>query len=202
MPTGHSVEDMAADYAGLIAEQFAGRVDTVLGVSYGGMILMYLAANHPECAEHFVAALAGGTLTDWGRDVDYRWAQARARGDSAEAGRVMAEYFLPASSQAGQRRLLGQVLRLAFSGEQTPPGDLIVEAEAEMAYDARDALPRISVPVLIIAAEEDMFFTKQIVDETEALIPGCTVVRYPGLGHMRAASSGRLVQDVLEYTTR
>ena len=100
MPVGHSVEDMAADYAGLIADQFGGRVDTVLGASYGGIIVLYLAANHPASAEHFVAAGAAGTINDWGRDVDYRWAQARARGDKAEAGRVMAEYFYPEPSQA------------------------------------------------------------------------------------------------------
>lgn len=202
MPVGHSIEDMAADYAALIAEQFGGRVDVVVGVSYGGAVLLYLAANHPTCAEHFVAALAAGTITEWGRDVDYRWAQARARGDGAEAGRVMAEYVFPDPSQSAVRSVMGQVMRGVFSGETTPPGDLMVEAEAEMAFDARDALPRISVPVLLISAEEDMFFTPQIVDETVALIPESTVVRYPGKGHLRAASSGRLFRDVLEYANR
>lgn len=199
MPVDHSVEDMAADYAGLIADQFGGSVDTVLGLSYGGMIVLYLAANHPDCATHFVAALAAGTITPWGRDLDYRWARARARGDLVGAGRIMAEFFFPEPAQARLRTLLGPVLRSAFSGEKVPVGDLLVEAQAEMAYDARDALPGITVPVLLIAAEEDMYFTPEIVDETVALIPDCTLVRYPGKGHIRAAMSGQLVPDVLEY---
>ena len=66
MPVGHSVEHMAADYAALITDQFGGRVDTVLGASYGGIIVLYLAANHPESAEHLVAAGAAGTVDDLG----------------------------------------------------------------------------------------------------------------------------------------
>ena len=202
MPVGHSVEQMAADYAGLIADQFGGRVDTVMGASYGGTIVLYLAANHPESAEHLVAAGAAGTIDDWGRDVDYRWAQARARGDKAEAGRVMAEYFYPEPSQARLRAVLGSALAPLFSGEQVPAGDLLVEAEAEMVFDARDALPRISVPVLVVSGEDDLFFTKEIVDETVALIPDCTLIRYPGKGHMKSIMGGQLVEDVLEYVQR
>lgn len=203
MPVGHSVEDMAADYAGLIADQFGGSVDTVLGLSYGGMIVLYLAANHPDRATHFVAALAAGTITPWGRDVDQRWASARARGNTTEAGRILAEYVFPEPAQARLRILLGIplgiMLRSASSAEKMPADDLRVEVEAEMAYDARPALPRIKVPVLLIAAEQDMFFIREIVDETVALIPDCTLVRYPGMGHIRAAMSGQLVPDVLEY---
>lgn len=202
MPQGHSVEDMAADYAALIDEQFGGRVDTVMGISYGGLIEIYLAANHPEVADHFVVALAAATITPWGRDVDHRWAAARARGDKAEAGRVMAEYFLPHASQSPLRRVLGYGLGAAFAGEQTPPGDLLVEADAEVAFDARDALSRIQVPILMLAADEDMFFTPEIVKETAAGIADCTLVRYAGKGHMGAASSGRLPHDVLEYIRR
>ena len=48
MPTGHSIADMADDYAALIRDEFGGRVDVALGSSMGGMILQYLAANHPD----------------------------------------------------------------------------------------------------------------------------------------------------------
>ena len=83
-----------------------------------------------------------------------------------------------------------------------PAGDLLVEAEAEIVFDARDALPRISVPVLLVSGEHDLFFTKQIVDETVALIPHCTLIRYPGKRHMRSIMGGQLVEDVLEYVQR
>ena len=36
MPPEHRIADMADDYAGLIAEEFGGRVDVVVGESFGG----------------------------------------------------------------------------------------------------------------------------------------------------------------------
>jgi pimeloyl-ACP methyl ester carboxylesterase len=36
MPEGYGILDMAGDYAQLIADEFDGHVDTVVGVSYGG----------------------------------------------------------------------------------------------------------------------------------------------------------------------
>jgi hypothetical protein len=36
MPAGHTVADMAADCAEAIAEELGGRVDLVVGESYGG----------------------------------------------------------------------------------------------------------------------------------------------------------------------
>ena len=202
MAPGHTVSDMADDYAQLIADQFGGQVDVVVGVSYGGMIVQYLAAQHPGCAQHFVAALAAGTISTWGRDVHYRWAQARAAGQYKQAGEVMAEYFFPNPSQARLRTVFGKVLRGTFSDEVVPAGDLLVEAEAEMAFDAREVLPRISVPLLLISAEEDMFFTPQIVEESVSLIPDCTLIRYEGKGHVRAAMSGQLPRDIVEFADR
>ena len=38
------------------------------------------------------------------------------------------------------------------------------------------------------------------VAETAGLIPNCTLIWYEGMGHMRAASSGRIPRDVLAWT--
>jgi pimeloyl-ACP methyl ester carboxylesterase len=37
---------MADDYGGVISEVFDGRIDLVVGESYGGMVAQYLAARH------------------------------------------------------------------------------------------------------------------------------------------------------------
>jgi pimeloyl-ACP methyl ester carboxylesterase len=114
----------------------------------------------------------------------------------------MAAFFFPADRQARLRRLVGPLLGRLFAHEQVASGDLRVEAAAETAFDAREVLPRIRVPVLLVCAERDRFFPKELVDETTALIPGCTVVRYPGMGHARAAMSGRLPRDILDFVHR
>ena len=202
MPVGHTVADMAADHARFIREELGGTVDVVVGESYGGMIVQYLAANHPDSARFFVIGVAAATITDWGKDLDVRWARLRAEGRHAEAGAVFLEYLLPGPRLAGLRRAAGPVVGRLFADSRTPAGDLLVEAEAEAAFDARDVLPRIGVPVLLICGDEDQFFSRDAVEETAALIPDCTLVWYPGLGHLRAASSSRLPRDVLAWVAR
>lgn len=198
MPPGHTIADMADDVAHVIEENF-GRVDLVVGISYGSMIAQYLAAQHPDRVSRVVLALSGARVSTWGADVDRRWAEARAAGRPGDAGAVFLEYILPGERRRGVRRLLGPIVGRLFGPGQTPAGDLRVEADAEVAFDSEGVLPHIRVPVLLLVAERDRFFPEEIAARTEALIPGCTVVRYPGKGHLGAAMSGRIPRDVLAW---
>ncbi len=202
MPAGHTVADMADDYAQVINQEFGGRVDLVVGVSYGGIIAPYLAAFHPHSFGHMAMVVAGAEISDWGKDVDSRMGAALARGDAAGAGTVFAEYLLPAMSARWARRLIGLVFgRFIPLGHGCPPGDILVESQAEVAFDARAVLPRIQAPVLLICGDRDRFFPRDVVEETARLIPGCTLVWYKG-GHMRAGSSKRLANDILAFVNR
>lgn len=201
MPDGHTIADMADDVAELIADEFGGRVDAVVGVSYGGAIALYLAARHPDRVGRVVAALSAARFTDHGRDVDLRWARATAAGRSDEAGAVLSE-FVSAGDGVGRswaRRLLGKLLGRASARLHVPANDLLVEAEAESVYDATAVLPQIRVPVLLIAAELDEVASLELVEQTARLIPDCTVIRYPGVGHVRAGMGGRIPADVAVF---
>ena len=199
MPVGHSVADMADDYAALIRDHLGGRVDVVVGVSYGGLIAQYIAAEHPATAERVVLALAAATITPWARDVDRRMAVARAEGRMDDAALAMSEYLFPNPGQSRQRRLVAPLMRGTFSDEQVPSGDLLVEADAEVAFDARAVLPQIELPVLVVSAQEDLFFPREVVQETVDLIPDCTWIEYEGIGHIRAVGSGRLAEDIAAF---
>jgi pimeloyl-ACP methyl ester carboxylesterase len=199
MPPGHTVADMADDYAQFIEEQLGGHIDLVVGESYGGMIAQYLAANHPGLVGRVVLALSAATITDWGRDADLRWATARAEGRHDDAGAIFLEYLIPGANRAALRRRFGALAGRMFRDSPVPAGDLLVEARAEVAFDARDVLPRIPAPVLILCGDKDEFFSRKIVEETAALITDCTVVWYEGKGHMGAAMSGLIPKDVLKW---
>lgn len=179
MPRGHSISDMADDVAHVIQKEF-GTVDVVVGLSYGSLIAQYLAANHADKVGKVVLALSGVRISEWGTDVDRRWAEAQA-------------------GWAAVRRQLGRIVGPMSHSESTPADDLLVEVQAEVGFDSTDALRRIRLPVLLIVAEEDPFFPADISAETERLITGCTVVRYPGKGHMGAALSGRIPSDILAW---
>ena len=78
-------------------------------------------------------------------------------GDRSRAGEVLAEYVMPGERARRVRRLLGPVLGIG-AGLLPTGSDVLVEGRAEVAFDSRAVLPQVSVPVLLIAAEQDGFF--------------------------------------------
>jgi pimeloyl-ACP methyl ester carboxylesterase/SAM-dependent methyltransferase len=199
MPVGHTIADMADDVAEAIADEFDGKVEVVVGLSYGGLIAQYLAANHPDCVERVVLAMAAYEVSPLIKDVDLRWAQAQSIGDRTGAGLALAEYFLPGDRARPARRVLGPMVGLMVGGAGTSGEDPLIEGRAEAAFDSRAVLPRITLPVLLIAADRDLAFSKEVVEETARLIPDCTVVWYQGVGHLRAATSSRLPHDIVAF---
>lgn len=203
MPTGHTVADMADDYAQVISADLGGRADLVVGESYGGMIVQHLAARHGQFLGRLAIVVAAAEVSDWGKEVDSRLAAAVARGDTAGVGMAFAEYVLPGERSGWARRLVGPWIgRGLLSGKNYPPGDLQVEIEAEMSFDAWAVLPRIEVPVVLLCGDRDRFFPMDVVEETVRLIPDCTLVRYEGQGHMKVATSRRVPHDVLAFVQR
>ncbi len=201
MPKGHTIADMADDYARLVADELGGKVDLVVGVSYGGMIGFYLAARHPERFGHIAIAVAGYEVGEQGKSLDYDFARLMSEGRNGEAGALMVRNMAPGLRVPGAARVLGAVMGRIMAGEAHPSfaSDVMVEAEAEVACDARDVLPAIAVPVLLVCGDEDLYFSKEVYDETARLIPDCTLRMYEGAGHVGATRDGRLPQDVLDF---
>ena len=203
MPEGHSVGVMADDYALLISAEFDGRVDLVVGESFGGMIAQYLAALHGDTWDQLALVVAAAEVNDWGKEVDSRLRDALERGDKAGFGTAFAEYVLPGERSRWARRVFGpSIARSLLSGKSYPPADLLVELEAEIAYDARPVLPRIEVPVVLVTGDRDQFFSMDVVEETVRLIPDCTLVVYEGQAHVKAATNKRVAHDVLAFINR
>jgi pimeloyl-ACP methyl ester carboxylesterase len=203
MPPGHTVADMADDCAQVIAGELGGRVDLFVGESYGGMIGLHLAAAHGDLLGQVAIVVAAARVSDWGKEVDARLAAALARDDRVAAGAAFAEYALPGARSRWLRRLLSPVVaRMVLSGKSYPPADVLIEVEAELAYDARPVLADIDVPVVLLCGDRDAFFPRDLVEETVRLVPDCTLVTYEGQGHVKVASSKRVPQDVLAFVER
>ena len=200
MPQGYSIGDMADDYGQLIADEFGGKVDAALGLSTGGMIGFYLAARHPARLGRIAIAVAGYVAHGEG---DLTYATLLSEGRTAEA---IASMFNSVFTNwpRGSGRVLGALMAPFVYRDAHPSfrSDTLVEAEAEVAFNAREILPDISIPVLLIAAAEDQFFTREVVEETARLIPGCTLRIYEGRDHLGAVSDGRLPQDVFDFVSQ
>jgi pimeloyl-ACP methyl ester carboxylesterase len=193
--------DMADDYAGLVADELGGKVDLVVGVSYGGMIGFDLAARHPERFGHIAIAVAGYEVSEQGKTLDYDFARLLSEGRNGEAGALMVRSMAPGLRVPGAARVLGAVMGRIMAGEAHASfaSDVMVEADAEVACDARDVLPDIPVPVLLVCGDEDLYFPKEVYEETARLIPACTLRMYEGAGHVGAIRDRRFPQDVLEF---
>jgi pimeloyl-ACP methyl ester carboxylesterase/uncharacterized protein YndB with AHSA1/START domain len=204
MPKGHAMADMAEDYAGLIADELGGKVDLVVGVSYGGVIGFYLAARHPDRFGHIAIVGAAYDANEEGKTLDYDFARLRSEGRNGEASALMLRQMAPGLRVPGVARVLGAVMARLMFGPTHPyfASDMMVEAEAEMAFDAREVLPDISVPVLLVCGDEDMYIPKELYEETARLIPDCTLRMYAGIGHVGAVRDTRFPQDVLDFVRR
>ncbi|MFO7548079.1 MAG: alpha/beta hydrolase [Acidimicrobiia bacterium] len=200
MPEGHTIEDMAADYSELIAAEFDGRVDIVVGISMGGLIGLYLAANHPDRFDRIALVGAAYTVSEQGRRLDYDWATALSQGHRAKAGRMMVEAMLSNSRLRWTAPALGTLMGLVFRPDHDQfASDVMVEADAEVTFDARAVLPRIQVPVLLVNGDKDLYFPTALIAETTRLIPDCTPKTYEGKGHLGTIQSRQLAPDILDF---
>ena len=175
-----SLSEMAADYAAAIKADLHPPVD-VIGLSSGGSVAFYLAAEHPALIRRLVIQDAGPRLTDGGR------AFAREVGPLAEAGRwravsrIFMELVLPANR-------MGRVAARLFSplmARSAPddPTDMLALLEAEEGHDFTPRLEEIGAPTLVLSGELDPFCGEALALETAAGIPDARAVVYPGRGH-------------------
>ena len=200
MPEGYTIADMAEDHAALIADELGGRVDLVLGEDYGGWIGFYLAARHPERLDYLANASTGYALTERGRAIDRDFATLVGEGRLTDAWAQMLATMAPDLRPAGLVRALAAVMDRLFTDRSRSDfvHNLMVETDAE-ACDAREILPDIKVPVLLIGGDQGPFLSREILEETARLIPDCTLQLHEGKGDMGAVSSMQLPRDVLSW---
>ena len=201
MPAGYTIPDMAEDYAALIVDEFGGKVDLVLGEDYGGMIGYYLAARHPDRLGCLANASSGYAVSQEGRSIDHDIATLIGEGRPTEAFARVLGILAPDLRVPGLATAAGAVMGRLFVDRSRPDftSNIMVETEAEVAYDARGVLPDIPIPVLLIGGDRGPYFTREILEETARLIPNCTLRIYEGKGDAGAVSDRRLPGDVLDF---
>jgi 3-oxoadipate enol-lactonase len=148
-PGPYTVAELGAAVLALLDSRGIGRA-RYAGISLGGMVGMWLAANAPDRIDALAVCCTSAYLPP-----ESFWAgraqQARASGTAAIAEQVVSRWFtpefaarepdVPASFVAG----LGHVAAEGYAGC----------CEAIGAMDLRPSLPAITAPTLVIAGAED-----------------------------------------------
>ena len=104
----------------------------------------------------------------------------------------------------GAANLFGAVMgRWGFRHTHSQfPEDVMVEAEAGVAYDARPVLSSITKPVLLIVGGNDADFPLKLVTETARLIPDCELNIYEGKDHTQTFFDQQVGKDILAFTNQ
>ncbi len=179
LPEGCSIRDMAA-YLAAAMERLGMESACVMGVSQGGMIAQYLAAEHPRLVEKLVLAVTAP------RANDKVQAFVRRSMDLAEKGDHRQLMIDAAEQSYSEKRL--RKLRLSYPvlgriGRPESYRRYLINARAILDFDAAEALDRIVCPTLILGGEEDRVVGAQGSYALHAAIPGSCLRMFPGLGH-------------------
>lgn len=179
LPEGCSIRDMAADQAeamrALGIEQAA-----VMGVSQGGMIAQILAAEHPALVDKLVLAVTAPNANDTVRACVERWIEYAEQGDHRA---LMADTAEKSYSEAYLRRCRRLVPLVSAFTKPASYARFLANARAILGFDARDAMPRIQCPTLILGGAEDKTVGADAASALHEGIAGSALYVYPGLGH-------------------
>ena len=194
LPHGYSMRNMADDYAAMIREEYGRPVD-VIGTSTGGSIAQHLAADSPDLVRRLVIHSSAHTLGDAGKEVQLRVGHLARQRRWREANAALLGFVMSSGRWGRFEAALGSLLVSLAAPED--PSDLIVTVEAEDVHDFSDRLSEITAPTLVIAGDQDPFYSETLFRETAEGTPNARLILYKGMGH--PAAGNEFQQDVLAF---
>jgi 3-oxoadipate enol-lactonase len=144
------------------------------GLSLGGMVGMWLAAEVPDRVDRLVLACTSARFGEPGTWAQ-RAAEVRAEGMEPVARDALGKWFTPAFRD--REPFLEMQLR-------TPPEHYALGLEAIGAFDFRNRLEEIAAPTLVIAGAEDTATPRADADVLAERIPGARLVVLPSAAHL------------------
>ncbi|MHA1689209.1 MAG: alpha/beta fold hydrolase [Promethearchaeota archaeon] len=200
LPEGYTTRDMSNDYAELIREEFDGHVDLIIGISYGGVILQHFITDFPSLSDHFVIAMAAHEISEEGKALDYEFAELLSKGKKSKAYPLIINAIYPKGFKRALFKLFMRIYAIFIKTpkSETYSKDIMIEANAEMTHDSKDALKRIKVPVLIMGGDKDFYFPLEKYKEMATLIPNSILKIYPNKGH-DIFEEEQFAEDILNF---
>ena len=195
LPEDYSIREMAEDQAKAMRE-LGMKKACVLGVSQGGMIAQYLAADHPELVEKLVIAVSAPEVNQKIRACINQWIGYAERGSHKEMMISTAEKSYSETYLKKYRRFYPF---LGFLGKPSDYRRFITNAKAILKFDAAPVLQSIKCPTLVIGGGEDQITGAQASYDLHYLIPGSELFMYKGLGHAAYEEAKDFYQRVFSF---
>ena len=153
----------------------------VLGLSWGGSLVLELYRRHPEAAMSLILA---DTYAGWKGSLPAEVVEQRlemALRTAEMPADEMISHWLPELVSRGASPELVDELTAIMHDFHPVGGALMARSMADS--DLRDVLPAIQVPTLVLWGEDDERSPMSIAEDLLAAIPGSNLVVIPDAGH-------------------
>jgi len=179
VPAGtYRIDDLGRDVLALLDRLRLDRVH-VAGLSLGGMVAMWLAANAPERVDRMVLLCTAARL-----GPSHIWAQraqtVRAAGMHAVVGTVVSRWFTPAFAE----RHRGVVTWATRQLTGTPPQGYAGCCEVIQHLDLEPVLGSIAAPTLVVAGADDQATPPAMIRRIAAAVPRARMAIVPDAAHL------------------
>jgi 3-oxoadipate enol-lactonase len=191
-PGSYSIGELGTDVLGLMREHGVATA-AYCGISIGGMIGLWLAANAPERITSLVVCCAALTPMPSRQAWLDRAALVRSGGMAAISEMIPPRWFTP-DFIAREPAAVSFVLDMLLG---TDPGGYAGCGEAIAAMDLRPALGSIKAPTLVIAGAEDQAAPPWQGAMTATGIPGSRLKVIRGASHLAPYQTPGPVTDAI-----
>jgi pimeloyl-ACP methyl ester carboxylesterase len=199
LPRDYLMDKMAEDYAEVIRKEIKRPVD-VMGISTGGQIAQYLAADHPDTVRKLVIISAAYRLSKRGVELERQSAEYFKQGKYGESMAVMMDFSLPPGLKRKMFKFFIRLFAGKMMGHIEYPNDFLTEVRADREMNFISRLKDIKAPALIMSGESDIGYTVEDVRATAEGIPDAKLILYKGYGHNLTFSNMQQVQkDMLKF---
>lgn len=177
-PGPYSVAELGADVLRTLDALELERV-SLAGVSLGGSLALWLAANAPGRVERLIVCFSSAHYG--GREAWLeRAALVRAEGTEAVADAVVARWFTPALAERDPEL----VARMRAMIAATPAEGYAACCEALAELDLRGQLGQIIAPTLVLSGGEDPATPREHGEAIAAGVTGARFVLVQGVAHL------------------
>ena len=157
----------------------------VAGFSGGGAVAQQLVIRHPERVRSLVLNGTFDHMDELMLRLTNMWRRmiAAATDERTMLQDFFAFIYSPAAHESGW---VDAAIEEALEYPHAPAPDAIERSlDAYQAHDARDGLPHVSVPTLVLAGENDLACPPRVCKRIADLIPGAEYEVQPGAGHQQ-----------------
>ncbi len=201
---GYTIDDMAADAAGLL-DALAIDSAHVVGVSMGGMISQALAINHPSKVLSLCSIMSNPGDRKHGLMKGSLMWKARKAMDVTRENAVDQglEVFELISGPEFDRDEARRLIELGLERSYRAKGASRQAAAIAGSPDRTAGLGRVSVPTLVVHGLQDPLVKPSGGMATSLAVPGSRMLTFPNMGHdLPASRTQELLDEIIANFSR